>query len=111
MEGNSRRVIRQNTGDANLDGIHLQTRPVVCPFLHIHLDRVRFGHVDLPDPSKLLMPVLRWFRSKAEPAGRRTRHRDEMPAIQCHAVSRSEAEPDSELDLPRKVGLSVIPED
>ena len=54
-------VKRQNAGDADQHGVHLQAGPVVGPFLDIQHGWIVLGHIGLADPADSPLPRRRRF--------------------------------------------------
>ena len=52
------RVERKNAGDTDKYDVRLRGMPVVIPLLDVHNRGVVLGHITLPHPPNLLLPLL-----------------------------------------------------
>src|ERR1019366_1537789 len=107
-------------------GVAFQAGPVIRPLLHIEHHGIVLGHIELTQAPDLALPRNFDIRSP-QGAGHGGRYGDKLASIDFHyesplrawwgrrcrlplnAFSASEGEADGQLDLPRKVGLAVIP--
>src|SRR5438477_753661 len=89
MKWDFTRIESQNARDTNEDRVHLQTRPIVRPFLDVHYGGVVLRHIELPDTPHSLMPRDGCLFTNKRTGGQNTGNSYEAPTVDFHKNIRS----------------------